>query len=156
MIANPATAPMTIPAMAPPPNPLELDEGVGVGVSVVVPVLIGVEVPVRPVGVVLASSVGEESLPEVSGAAVTVTIVTFVAHSSQVLAPPARTSVAQICAVEPLMVGIVNIAISNKSGGCIPCETCLSASTSRLREIITLSCDRWHYHCSPGKRALAC
>lgn len=100
MIANPATAPMTIPAMAPPPNPLELDEGVGVGVPVVVPVLIGVEVPVRLGGVMLASSVDVESLAEGSADAVTVRIVAFVEHSSQESPPPARTSVAQICAVE--------------------------------------------------------
>ena len=156
MIANPATAPMTIPAMAPPPNPLELDEGVEVGIPVVVPVLIGVEVPVRLGGVMLASSVDAESVAEGSADAVTVRIVAFVEHSSQESPPPARTSVAQICAVEPLMIGIVNIAISNKSGGCVPCETCLSARTSRLREIKTLSCDRWHHHCGPGMRALAC
>lgn len=105
MIAIPAMAPMTIPAMAPPPNPLELDVLVGVGSPVVVPVLLGVEVPVRPVGVVLESSVVVESLPslpdEVSAAAVTVRTVDFVAHSSQVSPPPARTSVAQKAAVEP-------------------------------------------------------
>jgi len=71
----------------------------------VVPVMIGVEVPVRPVGgVMLASSVGVESLPslpEVSAAAVRVRIVTFVEHSSQVPPPPVRTSVAHRGAFEP-------------------------------------------------------
>ena len=122
--------------------------------------MVGVEVPVGPVGgAMLASSVCLESLPwlaEVSATAVTVKIVTFVEHSSQESPPPARTSVAQTGAVEPLMIGIVSIAISNRGGGCVPCETCLSASTSRLREIKTLSCDRWHQHCGPGMRALEC
>ena len=123
MIANPATAPMTIPAMAPPPNPLGPD--VGVGVPVVVPVMLGVEVPVRPVngvtvnGVMVAPLVDVESLPSlVSAVAVTVKTVAVVEHSSQVSPPPARTSVAQKAAVESLIVGIVNIAISKKSGGC--------------------------------------
>lgn len=83
--------------------------------------MVGVEIPVRAVGgAMLASSVWLESLPwlaEVSAAAVTVTIVTFVEQPSQVSPPPARTSVAQKGAVEPLIVGIVNMAISNKSGG---------------------------------------
>jgi len=99
MIAIPATAPMTIPAMAPPPNPLELEDvgvEVGVSISLVVPVLIGVEVPARPVGVIFESSVVEVSPPsEVCAAAVTVMTVTFVPHSSQVSPPPVRTSVAQ-------------------------------------------------------------
>jgi len=119
---------MTIPAMAPPPNPLGPD--VGVGVPVVVPVMLGVEVPVRPVngvtvngvtvnGVMVAPLVDVESLPSlVSAVAVTVKTVAVVEHSSQVSPPPARTSVAQKAAVESLIVGIVNIAISKKSGGC--------------------------------------
>jgi len=80
-----------------------------------VPVIDGVEVPAPPVtGAVGTKSADEESLPDVvSAAAVTVRIVDFVAHSSQVSPPPAMTSVAQKAAVEPLKVGIVNIAISD-------------------------------------------
>jgi len=138
MIAIPATPPTTIPAMVPPLNPLVL---VLVGEEMVVPVLAGAEVPVPPVaGVIATSLVGVESLPVVSAAAVTVRIVDFVAHSSQVSPPPAMTSVAQKAAVEPLMVGIVNIVISNdewKRGA--PFETWHSGSASGLCEVITFS-----------------
>ena len=73
--------------------------------------MIGAEVTVRPVGrAIVASSVSLESLPwlpEVSSAAVTVRIVTFVEQSSQVSPPPVRTSVAQKGAVEELWLGLL-------------------------------------------------